>query len=66
MLIRRSAYRRLGGHATVSGAICEDLELARLAKRSGFSLVLRDGSKLLSTRMYSGWSTLWPGFAKNI
>jgi chlorobactene glucosyltransferase len=66
MLIRRAAYRRLGGHASVSGAICEDLELARLTKRSGFSLVLMDGSQLLSTRMYSGWTTLWPGFAKNI
>ncbi|MGH8295128.1 MAG: hypothetical protein ACRETZ_06490, partial [Steroidobacteraceae bacterium] len=25
-----------------------------------------DGNLLLSTRMYTGWSTLWPGFAKNL
>jgi chlorobactene glucosyltransferase len=66
MLIRRSAYQQAGGHAAVAGAICEDLELARRMKRSGFSIALMDGSRLLSTRMYSGWATLWPGFAKNV
>jgi chlorobactene glucosyltransferase len=66
MLIDRVAYEAVGGHAAVAGAICEDLELARLMKRSGFSVVLMDGASLLSTRMYDGWSTLWPGFAKNV
>jgi chlorobactene glucosyltransferase len=66
MLLRRSAYRQVGGHAAVATAICEDLELARLMKRAGFSIALMDGSQLLSTRMYSGWRTLWPGFAKNV
>ena len=66
MLIRRSAYQQVGGHAAVGAAICEDLELARLMNRSGFSVALMDGSRLLSTSMYSGWATLWPGFAKNV
>lgn len=65
LLIRRSLYQRTGGHASVAGAICEDLELARLAKTAGASVALLDGSKLLSTRMYDGWAALWPGFAKN-
>ncbi len=66
MLIRRSAYQQVGGHAAVGAAICEDLELARLMNRFGFSIALMDGSRLLSTRMYTGWATLWPGFAKNV
>ncbi len=66
MLIRRSAYQQVGGHATVAAAICEDLELARQMKKSGFSIALMDGTPILSTRMYSGWATLWPGFAKNV
>jgi chlorobactene glucosyltransferase len=66
MLIRRSAYQHVGGHAAVGAAICEDLELARLINRSGFSIALMEGSRLLSTRMYTGWATLWPGFAKNV
>jgi chlorobactene glucosyltransferase len=66
MLIRREAYAAVGGHAAVCDAICEDVELALLMKRRGHRVLLMDGNLLLSTRMYTGWSTLWPGFAKNL
>jgi chlorobactene glucosyltransferase len=66
MLIRRDAYEKLGGYAPVCDAICEDVELARLFKRRGYRVLLQDGTKILSTRMYTGWSTLWPGIAKNL
>ena len=66
MLVRRAAYEDVGGHAAVCTAICEDLELARLLKRRGHRVLLQDGSLLLSTRMYTGWQTLWPGIAKNL
>jgi chlorobactene glucosyltransferase len=66
MLIRRDAYDALGGHAAVSAAICEDLEIARLLKQSGRSVLLMSGEDLVSTRMYTGWRTLWPGLAKNL
>jgi chlorobactene glucosyltransferase len=66
LLVRRSRYEAIGGHAAVHGAICEDLMLARLLKRSGGYAILQDGSRLLSTRMYRGWSTLWIGIAKNL
>jgi chlorobactene glucosyltransferase len=66
MLIRREAYFRVGGHAAVRGIISEDVALARLMKRNGFRVTLRGASRLLSTRMYTGWRTLWPGLAKNL
>jgi chlorobactene glucosyltransferase len=66
MLIRRDAYEAAGGHAGVSAAICEDLEFARRLKQSGRSVLLMDGDGLVSTRMYTGWRTLWPGLAKNL
>jgi chlorobactene glucosyltransferase len=66
MLLRREAYDAVGGHAAVPGAISEDVELARLFKRRGYRVILKDGSALLSTRMYTGWQTLWPGVAKNL
>jgi chlorobactene glucosyltransferase len=66
MLVRRVCYETIGGHAAVHGAICEDLMLARLLKRSGGHAILQDGRRLLSTRMYRGWSTLWIGIAKNL
>lgn len=66
MLIRRDAYEAVGGHAAVSAAICEDLEFARLLKSSDRSVLLMGGESAISTRMYTGWRTLWPGFAKNL
>jgi len=66
MLARRRDYFALGGHAAVRREICEDLALARLFKQSGRSVLLRDGSRLVSARMYTGWGTLWPGIAKNL
>jgi chlorobactene glucosyltransferase len=66
MLIRRDGYEAVGGHAAVCHAICEDLEFARRLKQSGRSVLLMDGAQVISTRMYTGWRTLWPGFAKNL
>jgi chlorobactene glucosyltransferase len=66
MLIRRSAYEAAGGHCAIRSAICEDVALARSIKRTGGRVVLRDGRKLVASRMYSGWRTLWPGLAKNL
>jgi chlorobactene glucosyltransferase len=66
MLVRRSAYEQVGGYARVRESICEDLDFARLLKRGGRKVRLEDGSAVLVTRMYTGWSTLWPGFAKNL
>jgi len=66
LLVRRAAYEAIGGHAAVHGAICEDLMLARRLKRSGRRVLLQDGGRLLATRMYTGWPTLWTGIAKNL
>lgn len=66
MLLRRDPYERVGGFAEVRERICEDVELARLLKRRGYRVLMQDGTHLLETRMYTGWGTLWPGFAKNL
>ncbi len=66
MLVRREAYELAGGHATICEAICEDVALARLLKRTGWKVILKNGDGLVSTRMYTGWRTLWPGVAKNL
>lgn len=66
MLIHSSAYKAIGGHAAVSSAICEDVALARLLKRAGRRVALYDGTRLIATRMYTGWRTLWPGLSKNV
>jgi len=66
MLLRHEAYAAVGGHGAVRAAICEDVALARRMKRRGYRVLLQDGGRLLSGRMYTGWGTLWPGIAKNL
>jgi chlorobactene glucosyltransferase len=66
MLVRRTAYDAVGGHAAVRAAICEDLELARLVKRLRGQVRLVDGRRVLSTRMYRDGSQLWIGISKNL
>ena len=66
MLMRRGAYEQVGGYERVRESISEDLDFARLLKRRGLKVRLEDGSAVLVTRMYTGWGTLWPGFAKNL
>jgi chlorobactene glucosyltransferase len=66
LLVRRAAYEAVGGHRAVCDAICEDTALAGLIKRSGRRIALYGGERLLSTRMYAGWRSLWPGLAKNL
>jgi chlorobactene glucosyltransferase len=66
ILVRRAAYERIGGHAAVRQHISEDAALARIAKRCGFRVALAGGDRLLSTRMYTGWRSLWLGVSKNL
>ncbi|CCD91567.1 putative Glycosyl transferase, family 2 [Bradyrhizobium sp. ORS 375] len=66
MLVRRSAYRAVNGHAAVHSAICEDAALAGLIKQSGRQVLLADGQTALTARMYRGWTDLWPGLSKNM
>jgi chlorobactene glucosyltransferase len=66
ILIRRSVYDQIGGHAAVKDRIDEDKALAILVKRAGFHLILADGRKVASTRMYTSLPEMWEGWTKNI
>jgi chlorobactene glucosyltransferase len=66
MLVRRSVYMAVGGHAAVAGAIAEDLALAQAVVRAGGRVRMMGGERLASVRMYRDWQGLWHGFAKNL
>jgi chlorobactene glucosyltransferase len=66
MLIRNSVYQAVGGHGAVHSVISEDVALARLIKRAGGRVALRNGRGLVASQMYAGWRTLWPGLTKNL
>jgi chlorobactene glucosyltransferase len=66
MLVRNDSYQSVGGHGAVRSVVSEDVALARLIKRAGGRVALRNGRQLLAARMYTGWRTLWPGLVKNL
>ena len=66
LLIEREAYRRLGGHSSVSGKVLEDVELAFLAKRRKVGLRFRYAEDAVSTRMYRTTSAMVEGWTKNL
>ncbi len=66
LLIRRSTYDRIGGHAAVVHELLEDVAIARRVKQSGGSLRFRFGGDVVSTRMYRGWAQMREGWTKNL
>ena len=66
MLFKRSSYETIGGHTSVKNAIVEDVWLAREIKENGLQLIVEDGQKMLSVRMYRNFKEIWNGFSKNI
>jgi glycosyltransferase involved in cell wall biosynthesis len=66
LLIEREAYRRLGGHATVSGKVLEDVELAFVAKRRRVGLWFRYAEDAVAARMYRTTAAMIEGWTKNL
>ena len=65
LLIRRSVYYRIGGHAAVRAEVCEDKALALRVRRAGFRYRPLAAEHLARTRMYRGFDALWEGLSKN-
>jgi len=66
LLVRRSAYFAVGGHAAVRGEIAEDRALAERFKAFGYRIRLFDGHDLIRVRMYQGTREMWLGWRKNV
>jgi chlorobactene glucosyltransferase len=66
ILIRRSVYEAVGGHAAIRHSIVEDKDLAERVKRAGYRLLLVDGEAVAETRMYTSLAEIWEGWTKNM
>jgi chlorobactene glucosyltransferase len=66
IFIKRAVYEAVGGHAAIKGSIVEDKDMAVLVKGQGYRLVVADGRKVASTRMYTSLAEMWEGWTKNI
>jgi glycosyltransferase involved in cell wall biosynthesis len=66
ILIRRSTYEAVGGHAAIAADILEDVALARAVKTSGRKIRFRYAGTAVRTRMYRNYRQLRDGWTKNL
>ena len=66
LCFERSAYERIGGHASVKNRILEDVLLARAVKATGLRMIFVDAQDLVRCRMYHSFGEVWAGFSKNL
>lgn len=66
IMMRRQAYDRVGGHEPLRQTILEDIGMAHLVKQSGTRMMIADGQKIVSIRMYHSLAEIWIGWRKNI
>lgn len=65
ILFRRDVYQALDGHRAVRDTVLEDMELAMMARRSGYRLFAAEAPDLIEVRMYTDWRTVQDGLQKN-
>lgn len=64
IMVRRGPFESIGGWGAVRAKISEDLELARLAKRSGLRLRVAQGEGFYQTGSYETWRESWNGWSR--
>lgn len=66
LMVRRTAYDAIGGHAAVRHTVADDLRLAQVMHAAGCRVRLVLGDEQLSTRMYTSLRELVAGWGKNV
>jgi glycosyltransferase involved in cell wall biosynthesis len=64
MLMTRKAYDAFGGHERVKDRYCEDVEIARILKTSGFRPRVSWGNDFCAVRMYSSLAAIFRGWSR--
>jgi cellulose synthase/poly-beta-1,6-N-acetylglucosamine synthase-like glycosyltransferase len=66
LVIERSAYDAVGGHAAIRHEVLDDIAIFRSLKRAARRGVVADGTHLASCRMYDRWPELRDGYQKSL
>lgn len=66
LLVEADALARAGGWQSVSGAVLDDIGLARAVRSAGGRTGLADGSRLASCHMYLDGRELYDGYRKSL
>jgi glycosyltransferase involved in cell wall biosynthesis len=64
MLMSRKSYDAFGGHERVKDRYCEDVEIARILKTSGFRPRVSWGNDFCAVRMYSSLAAIFRGWSR--
>ena len=63
--VQANAYAAIGGHSAIARQAHDGIALARRFRSCGYGTDLIDATRLATCRMYSSWSALVAGLAKN-
>ncbi len=66
LMIHRSVYDAIGGHASVAGDVLEDVAIAQRVKAAGYAVRFGSGAGLVRARMYRSFAAMWQGWKKNL
>jgi chlorobactene glucosyltransferase len=66
LIFKRQAYEAIGGYASISQHISDDIFVVRELKRAGFRLIFLDIRRYVRCRMYKGYRASFNGICKNI
>ena len=64
LMISRRSYDAIGGHETVRDRYCEDVEIARLLKSSGWKPRVAWGNEFCAVRMYNSLENIFKGWGR--
>ena len=62
---KKEVYNKINGHEAVKNQIVEDVELAKITRRSGSRMRMFHGVGSISCRMYLNQKEMFEGFRKN-
>jgi len=66
ILVRRDAYKAVGGHGAVRSDVLDDVGMASAITGAGFPYHLIFMRDLFNCRMYTSLAELWEGWTKNM
>lgn len=66
VLMSREAYFAIDGHGSVRDQVLEDVRLAEVVKRNGFSAQIRPASWAFEVRLYRSLGEIVSGYTKNV
>jgi chlorobactene glucosyltransferase len=66
MMMRSSAYQKMGGYSAIRKNVFDDMTLAKLARGKGLRSVVVDASRYVTCRMYRSMSETFKGLTKNV